>query len=155
MISVCKTGYKQSNPVGPDVSTMQILPAEALAEKAFLTVDVRLNSTSTRSSQANVVVFRYLGRVYAYVNHCMHMHKPLNCQQDAIFDAERRWLRCSMHGFIFEPETGVCISPVCEGQALQAIKVIEQDGMIVFKEKYLQILTVNLPKPAVSGVSHD
>lgn len=143
MNSVCKTGCKPSNPVGPDINTMQILAADALDENAYLTVDVLLNSTSTRSSQANVLVFRYQHKVYAYVNHCMHMHRPLNCQQDAIFDAERRWLRCSMHGFIFEPETGVCISPVCEGQALQAIKVAEQDGMIVFKEKHLQILTVN------------
>lgn len=155
MISVCKIGCKPSNPAGPDVITMQILAAEALDDHAFLTVDVLLNSTSSRSRQANVVVFRYQGQVYAYVNHCMHMHKPLNCQEDAIFDADRRWLRCSMHGFIFEPETGVCISPVCEGQALQAIKVAEQDGMIVFKEKQLQILTVKPSKPAVNGVSSD
>lgn len=151
MNSVCKTGCKPSNPVGLDVTSMQILAADALDENAFLTVDVLLNSTSTRSSQANVLVFRYQGQVYAYVNHCMHMHRPLNCQQDAIFDTERRWLRCSMHGFIFEPETGMCVSPVCEGQALQAIKVAEQDGMIVFKEKHLQILTVNPAKPVSKG----
>lgn len=125
---------------------MQILAAEALGEKAFCSVDVLLNTHAARPRQVNVIVFRYQQRVYAYVNHCMHMHRPLNCQQEAIFDAERRWLRCSMHGFIFEPETGVCISPVCEGQMLEAIKVMEQDGMIVFREKHLRILKVNPPQ---------
>jgi len=70
----------------------------------------------------------------------MHMQKPLNCLRDTIFDAERRWLRCSMHGFVFEPETGMCRTSVCEGQALQAIRVEEKEGMIVFKEKHLRIL---------------
>jgi len=127
------------------------LPAAALDDQGFLSVDVLLHSASTREKAANVLVFRYQGQVYAYVNHCMHMQRPLNCQQDAIFDAKRRWLRCSMHGFIFEPDTGVCVSPVCEGQALQAIRIIEQDNMLVFKEKHLQILAVKRHHPAKNG----
>jgi len=118
------------------------LDAKALDDQGYLSVDVLLHSASARAKQVNVLVFRYQGRVYAYINHCMHMQRPLNCQQDAIFDAERRWLRCSMHGFIFEPETGVCISPVCEGQSLQALKVVEQDGKLLFKEKHLKIKAV-------------
>lgn len=130
------------------------LPAEALDETSFVTVDVLLHSQTPRARQANVLVFRYQGRVYAYVNHCMHMQRPLNCQEDAVFDAERRWLRCSMHGFIFEPDTGICRSPVCEGQALQAVKVAEEQGMIVFKEKQLQVLAVHVANVA-SGQKHD
>jgi nitrite reductase/ring-hydroxylating ferredoxin subunit len=80
----------------------------------------------------------------------MHMHKPLTCMQDAIFDRERRWLRCSMHGFVFEPQTGICRSPVCEGQSLQSIKVAEEHGMIVFKEKHLQILDIH-PRDQISN----
>ncbi len=121
---------------------MYIAVAEALIEKDFLSVDVLFNNRSLKPTPANIIVFRYLGRIYAYLNQCMHMRKPLTCQEDAIFDVEGRWLRCSMHGFIFEPETGVCISPVCEGQKLQAIKVVEEDGMLVFKEKRLQVLAV-------------
>jgi len=130
---------------------MPNLPAEALSETSFVTVDVLLHSQTPRARRANVLVFRYRGRLYAYVNHCMHMHRPLNCQEDAVFDAERRWLRCSMHGFIFEPDTGICRSPVCEGQALQAIKVAEEEGLIVFKEKQLQVLAVHAAKAAPGG----
>ena len=124
------------------------LSADALDDQGYLSVDVLLHSASVRAKQANLLVFRYQGQVYAYVNHCMHMQRPLNCQQDAIFDSKRRWLRCSMHGFIFEPETGVCISPVCEGQSLHAIKVVEQEGMLLFKEKYLKIQAVQRHNPA-------
>jgi len=122
---------------------MSILTSDALQEKHYLTVDVLLNCKSPAPKRANLLVFRYQGKVYAYVNHCMHMHRPLNCMQDAIFDAEQRWLRCSMHGFIFEPETGICVSPVCEGQSLKAIKIVEEAGMIEFKEKHLQVLAVH------------
>ena len=70
------------------------------------------------------------------------MQRPLNCQEDAIFDRERQRLRCSMHGFVFEPETGVCLSPVCEGQKLQQIKLIEQDGMFSLHDKQAEITAV-------------
>jgi nitrite reductase/ring-hydroxylating ferredoxin subunit len=127
---------------------MPHIAAATLTEKAFLTVDVLLNNKSTRPIRANVLVIRFGGQVYAYVNHCMHMHRPLNCQRNDFFDKEKRWLRCSMHGFIFEPETGVCISPVCAGQALQAIKIVELDGMIVFKEKHISVLALHPVIPA-------
>ncbi|MEQ1530118.1 MAG: Rieske 2Fe-2S domain-containing protein [Methylococcales bacterium] len=122
---------------------MHILAVDDLSEQDFVTVDVLLNTKSGRASAANVLVFRFAGQVFAYVNHCMHMHKALTCQEYAIFDEQRRWLRCSMHGFIFEPQTGVCVSPVCEGQKLQSIRVAEEHGMIVFKEKHLQVLAVH------------
>jgi len=70
------------------------------------------------------------------------MQRPLNCQEDAIFDRERQRLRCSMHGFVFEPETGACLSPVCEGQKLQPIKLIEQDGMFSLHDKQAEIIAV-------------
>lgn len=70
------------------------------------------------------------------------MQRPLNCQEDAIFDRERQRLRCSMHGFVFEPETGLCLSPVCEGQKLQQIKLIEQDGMFGLHDKQAEITAV-------------
>ena len=34
----------------------------------------------------SAIIFAFEGHAYAYVNHCMHMHRPLNCEQDAVFD---------------------------------------------------------------------
>ena len=88
------------------------------------------------------MLFQFNGRVYAYLNHCMHMHRRLNVQENTIFDRERRHLRCSMHGFVFEPETGVCLSPVCAGQALPKIKLVEADGLIGLQENHGEITAI-------------
>lgn len=50
------------------------------------------------------------------------------------------YLRCSMHGFIFDPKTGECQSPVCLGQRLQSLRVEEIDGVIFFSEKHLTLI---------------
>jgi len=106
-----------------------------------------LNDTSFLIRQINykkqpvsAIIFSFEGNAYAYVNHCMHMHRPLNCEQDAIFDETGKYLRCSMHGFIFDPKTGECQSPVCFGQRLQALHLEEIDGILYFSEKHLTLI---------------
>lgn len=93
-----------------------------------------------KGKTCSALVFSYEAQAYSYVNHCMHMHRPLTCEQDAIFDETNQFLRCSMHGFIFDPKTGECLSPVCLGQRLQALKLQELDGTLYFAEKHLILL---------------
>jgi nitrite reductase/ring-hydroxylating ferredoxin subunit len=118
------------------------IPSTLLIENDFLTADIVLKRRSGKTDKVNILLFRFNGSVYAYLNHCMHMQRPLNCQEDTIFDRERQWLRCSMHGFVFEPETGVCLSPVCEGQNLQKIRLSEQEGFISLLDRKAEIITV-------------
>ena len=92
-----------------------------------------------KKQPVSVILFAFEESVYAYINHCMHMHRPLNCEQDAIFDETGKFLRCSMHGFIFDPKTGECQSPVCFGQRLQALRLEEVDGTFYFAEKHLTL----------------
>lgn len=122
---------------------MQLIPASALGERAYLALDVVQYSPRGVSVPGNVIVFRHAGHIYAYRNLCMHMRQPLDGQVKAIFDAEGRWLRCSMHGFLFEPDTGECISPVCAGQSLPQIKIVEEAGWIALKEKNMQVLRIH------------
>ena len=93
-----------------------------------------------KKQPVSVIIFAFDGIAYAYVNHCMHMHRPLNCEQDAIFDETGCYLRCSMHGFIFDPKTGECLSPVCFGQRLQTLRLEECDGTLYFAEKHLALI---------------
>ena len=93
-----------------------------------------------KKQPTSAILFVFDGVAYAYVNHCMHMHRPLNCEQDAIFDETGKFLRCSMHGFIFDPKTGECQSPVCLGQRLQALRLEEIDGTLYFAEKHLTLV---------------
>jgi nitrite reductase/ring-hydroxylating ferredoxin subunit len=118
------------------------IDSKLLNENDFVTADILLKRHSGQIDKTNILVFLFNGSVYAYVNHCMHMQRRLNCQEDAIFDRERQHLRCSMHGFVFEPETGVCLSPVCEGQSLQKIRLVEHEGFISLFDKKAEMIAV-------------
>ena len=93
-----------------------------------------------KKQPVSAIIFAFEECAYAYINHCMHMHRPLNCEQDAIFDDTGKYLRCSMYGFIFDPKTGECQSPVCFGQRLQALRLEEIDGTLYFAEKHLTLI---------------
>jgi len=92
-----------------------------------------------KGHSTSALVFMFDGQPYSYINHCMHMQRRLNCEQEAIFDTSGQYLRCSMHGFIFDPKTGECQSPVCYGQRLQVLRVQEIDSIIYFAEKHLTL----------------
>lgn len=83
----------------------------------------------------SILLCRFKNQCYAYINRCVHMPKPLNCEHDLVFDATGQFLRCSMHGIIYTPETGVSQSTMCNGEQLQAVKVTEIDGFIYLSDK--------------------
>lgn len=82
----------------------------------------------------SLIVFLHEGKVYAYINHCIHQQRRLDCQADTVFDRSGQFLHCSMHGCTFEPTTGECISPVCAGEKLMSVKVIRDGQNIVIKD---------------------
>ncbi len=102
-------------------------------------LDYLVEEIEYKKQSYTTIVFYFEDKLYAYLNHCMHMQRRLDCQQDKVFDKERKRLRCSMHGFVFEPMTGECLSPVCMGLKLTALKVKEIDGQIFFSDKYVQL----------------
>ncbi len=111
-----------------------VCSVEELKQVKYREVDILFKQTATTA-----IVFNFNQTAYAYVNHCMHMQRPLNCQQNDVFDESGKLLRCSMHGFVFEPTTGECLSPVCFGQKLQALKLTEIDNQLFFIDKQLQL----------------
>lgn len=113
----------------------KIVPHAELRESSHLIRNIRY-----KNQPETAIIFDFDGIAYAYINRCMHMQRPLNCEQDAIFDESGKFLRCSMHGFIFEPTTGECQSPVCLGQRLQALRLEEIDGVLYFADKHLTLV---------------
>ncbi len=89
----------------------------------------------------SVIIFRFKHRVYAYINQCVHMPKQLTCEKDVIFDDTGKLLRCSMHGIVYDPETGISQSTMCNGEQLRSIRIIEQGGVINFCDKRISTLT--------------
>ncbi len=76
------------------------------------------------------LVLRFEGIVYAYINRCVHMPRRLDCERKQVFDATGRYLRCSMHGIVYQPQTGASVSTMCEGERLRAVEVYEEGGEI-------------------------
>ena len=103
------------------------------------TIDYLVRHIEYRKREFTAIIFNFKGKVYAYLNHCMHMQRRLDCEADTIFDTTGNLLHCSMHGFVFDPVTGECLSPVCAGQKLQALKLVELDEGIYFADKHVQL----------------
>ena len=89
----------------------------------------------------SAIVLRHGGRVYAYLNQCVHMVRRLDCMHDAVFDAEHERLRCSMHGIVYDPATGESQSVLCSGERLEPLRSTEADGQVYLVDKRVKGLT--------------
>lgn len=76
---------------------------------------------------------RYEGKVYAYLNRCVHMPIELDWRPGKFFDGEGMLLICSSHGAIYAPDTGECLGGPCIG-SLVPLDVEEREGSVVLKE---------------------
>jgi nitrite reductase/ring-hydroxylating ferredoxin subunit len=114
---------------------IRVCAADDLAEGHHLGIEVRYED----AVQA-VVLFRYQGRVYAYLNRCLHMGQPLDAEAGGIFDESGTHLRCSVHGVVYDPASGECASPLCSGERLKPVRLIEEDGAIFITDKRAQAI---------------
>lgn len=73
--------------------------------------------------------------ITAFINRCPHMGVELNWQPDHFFDLERKYIICSVHGALFQPEDGICVSGPCFRQRLRRLPVELTDKavFIIFK----------------------
>lgn len=101
-----------------------------LREGEHITLDIVYNGELHSS-----IIFRFNKKTYAYINRCVHMPRKLNCELDDIFDDSGKYLRCSMHGIVYDPETGISQSSMCQGEKLKPLKVVEENGYIYFNDK--------------------
>ncbi len=76
---------------------------------------------------------RHHGAVHAYLNVCAHQVVELDWVPGAFFTADRLHLICSLHGALYEPDTGRCVAGPCHGAALAKLEVSEraEDGTVV------------------------
>jgi nitrite reductase/ring-hydroxylating ferredoxin subunit len=81
------------------------------------------------------ILVRHRGVAYGYLNRCVHMDRALDCEQPHVFDESGTYIRCSMHGIVYEPATGLCRSDICAGKSLTALKIDERDGLIHLVDK--------------------
>jgi nitrite reductase/ring-hydroxylating ferredoxin subunit len=73
------------------------------------------------------------GQVRAFVNSCPHMGVPLNASGDKITTFDDTLLICTMHGAMFEFDSGNCIGGPCAGRSLQSVDIIVENEAIFIK----------------------
>ena len=111
-----------------------VCESSSLPDKQYLIREMRY-----KGEAHTTIVFRLHGKVFAYLNQCVHMPRPLNCNRNTVFDDRQEHLRCSMHGILYKPESGESISTMCEGERLQALRLVESDGKIYFNDKHVSL----------------
>lgn len=82
--------------------------------------------------KAPAFALRYDGKAVAYLNRCAHVPTTLDWQPGEFFDADQRWLLCSVHGASYDPHNGRCVGGPCGRGKLTAIEVEEIEGWVVW-----------------------
>ncbi|HKL52612.1 MAG TPA: Rieske (2Fe-2S) protein [Wenzhouxiangellaceae bacterium] len=102
-----------------------LLSSSKLAEGAF-----REACLERDDNPLWLVITRQQGTPRAWLNVCPHAGRALNWGPDKFLTDESGRLVCAAHGAVFEPADGACISGPCQGAALRAFDVVEEDGEI-------------------------
>ena len=72
------------------------------------------------------------GKVYAYENKCPHAGINLEWQDDDFLDPDKAHIQCSVHGALFNIESGDCMGGPCNGNGLTSLEIeVDSDGNIL------------------------
>lgn len=81
-----------------------------------------------RTVQAFAV--RFEGVAVAYLNRCAHVPAEMDWQPGKFWDADQRFIICSVHGALYEPSNGRCVGGPCVGARLHTIPLKEEGGRV-------------------------
>jgi nitrite reductase/ring-hydroxylating ferredoxin subunit len=73
---------------------------------------------------ATVILLRtQAGDLLAYRNACPHMGIELDREPKRLMTPSGRHLRCTGHGALFEPDTGLCVRGPCVNETLMKLPI--------------------------------
>jgi nitrite reductase/ring-hydroxylating ferredoxin subunit len=75
-------------------------------------------------------VLRHDGKPVAYLNRCLHVPTEMDWRGGEFLDADKEFIVCSVHGAMYEPQTGRCAGGPCGRGRLTVIDVDEADGQV-------------------------
>lgn len=110
----------------PFVKELPLCPSDALAERGRAhSFDVLQNSKPERA-----FALRFDGQVVAYLNRCAHLPTEMDWQEGEFLDADKELIMCSIHGAVYDPLTGRCVSGMCGQRGLIQVPVKERAGQV-------------------------
>lgn len=79
---------------------------------------------------ATAFALRFDGQVVAYLNRCAHVPTEMDWQEGEFLDRDRRYIICSIHGAVYHPLDGRCVTGMCGRIGLTKLDVEERDGQV-------------------------
>ncbi|MFY7864441.1 Rieske (2Fe-2S) protein [Roseateles sp.] len=113
-----------TNPDSP--SPIDLCNSEALIERGRAhTFDVLQFREPARA-----FALRFEGQVVAYLNRCAHVPTEMDWQEGEFLDGDKRYIMCSIHGAVYDPLTGRCVTGMCGRMGLTKLEVQEREGRV-------------------------
>jgi len=84
--------------------------------------------------EAEAFAVRFEGKVRAFFNECGHIPAQLDWRPGEFFDDSKLYLICSIHGALYAPDTGACLSGRCAGRGLRALTVSEIENRVYLND---------------------
>ena len=111
---------------------IKISERSALSTTACLSLDIGYRDSVMDVHFDILLLNDGSGKLVAYLNQCPHTGVNLNWQPNQCFDQEQRYLACSLHGALFQPEDGFCVYGPCRGQSLVSVAlVLDGDSILI------------------------
>jgi len=79
---------------------------------------------------ASAFALRFEGQAVAYLNRCAHVPTEMDWQEGEFLDSDKRYIICSIHGAVYDPLSGRCVTGMCGRIGLHKIEVQEREGKV-------------------------
>jgi len=79
---------------------------------------------------ASAFALRFEGQAVAYLNRCAHVPTEMDWQEGEFLDSDKRYIICSIHGALYDPLSGRCVTGMCGRIGLHKIEVQEREGRV-------------------------
>jgi nitrite reductase/ring-hydroxylating ferredoxin subunit len=87
------------------------------------------------SPTESVILLRLAdGALAAWRNVCPHMGIELDWEPHRLLTHSGRYLQCTGHGALFQPDNGLCVRGPCAGESLRPVPVRVENNMVVVVE---------------------
>lgn len=98
----------------------------------------QFNFTGENGENIEGFVVKSGDHISGFINQCPHLGVELNWQPDHFLDLERKYIVCAVHGALFQPEDGICVSGPCFRQSLKRLPVelIDKAVFLTFQAPY-------------------
>ncbi|MCV2354481.1 Rieske 2Fe-2S domain-containing protein [Paucibacter sp. B2R-40] len=113
-------------PAPPALAAIALCPSEELLERG------RAHSFDVLQYRqpARAFALRFEGQVVAYLNRCAHVPTEMDWQEGEFLDGDKQFIMCSIHGAVYDPLTGRCVTGMCGRIGLTKIEVQEREGQV-------------------------